>query len=163
MRRRAPSLRRPFGARLLKGGRPIAGLLFDTEKSVKKRLPGRPGLAADFPLWKMLETIISYLSGIPGGIFAPSLAIGAGFGDWLAALVPGAPGGVVVLLGVVAYFSGVMQAPITAAVIVLEMNSAPGMAVPLMAASLLAVAASKLVCRRAPYGEMAKRFLAAGR
>lgn len=124
---------------------------------------GRPGLAADFPVWKMLATIISYLSGIPGGIFAPSLAVGAGLGDWLAGLVPGAPASAVVLLGMVAYFSGVVQAPITAAVIVLEMNSAPGMAVPLMAASLVAFAASKLVCRRALYGEMAKRFLAAGR
>ncbi|HEY4252218.1 MAG TPA: chloride channel protein, partial [Roseomonas sp.] len=124
---------------------------------------GRPGLTADFPLWKMLATIISYLSGIPGGIFAPSLAIGAGFGHWLAALLPSVPGGTFVLLGMVAYFSGVVQAPITAAVIVLEMNSAPGMAVPLMATSLLAFGASKLVCRRALYGEMAKRFLAAGR
>lgn len=120
---------------------------------------GRPGLPDDFPLWKMLATIVSYLSGIPGGIFAPSLAVGAGIGDWLSGLLPGAPAGAVVLLGMVAYFSGVVQAPITAAVIVLEMTSNPRMAVPLMAASLVGLAASKLVCRRPLYGEMAKRFL----
>lgn len=128
-------------------------------EQARRLVEGVPGLPADFPLWKMLATIVSYLSGIPGGIFAPSLAVGAGIGDWLSGLLPAAPAGSVVLLGMVAYFSGVVQAPITAAVIVLEMTSNPRMAVPLMAASLVGLAASKLVCRRPLYGEMAKRFL----
>ena len=136
------------------------GTSYGTGYAQARRLvEGIPGLPSDFALWKMLATIVSYLSGIPGGIFAPSLAVGAGIGDWLSGLLPGAPAGAVVLLGMVAYFSGAVQAPITAAVIVLEMTSNPRMAVPLLATSLVGLAASKLVCRRPIYGEMAKRFL----
>lgn len=120
---------------------------------------GAPGLPADFAIWKMLATIVSYLSGIPGGIFAPSLSIGAGFGQWLTGLLPGVPAETVVLLGMVAYFAGVVQAPITAAVIVMEMTSNHALAVPLMATSLLAFLVSRLVCRRPLYGTMALRFL----
>nr|WP_238384038.1 chloride channel protein [Pseudoroseomonas vastitatis] len=38
---------------------------------------GQAGVPLDFPIWKLLATVVSYLSGIPGGIFAPSLSIGA--------------------------------------------------------------------------------------
>jgi H+/Cl- antiporter ClcA len=120
---------------------------------------GQPGLPADFMLWKLLATIASYLSGVPGGIFAPSLSIGAGLGQNLSALVPMAPAASVVLLGMVAYFAGVVQAPITAAVIVMEMTGNHALMVPLMATSLLAFLVSRLVCRRPLYGSMAQRFL----
>jgi H+/Cl- antiporter ClcA len=66
----------------------------------------------------------------------------------------------VVLLGMVAYFSGVVQAPITAAVIVMEMTDNQDMMIPLMTTSLLATGVSRLVCRRPLYGTLARRFLA---
>ena len=114
-----------------------------------------------FPLLKLLATVVSYLSGIPGGIFAPSLSIGAGLGQWLAGLIPSAPSGAVVLLGMVGYFSGVVQAPITATVIVMEMTDNQRMTIPLLATSMLAFGISRLICRRPLYGALAKRFLAA--
>jgi H+/Cl- antiporter ClcA len=120
---------------------------------------GQPGVPGDFAAWKLLATVVSYLSGVPGGIFAPSLSIGAGLGHWLEGLLPAAPGGAVVLLGMVAYFAGVVQAPITAAAIVLEMTGNTAMAVPLMATSLVAYAVSRLACRRPLYATMARRFL----
>lgn len=120
---------------------------------------GQPGVPGDFAAWKLLATVVSYLSGVPGGIFAPSLSIGAGLGHWLAGLLPAAPGGAVVLLGMVAYFAGVVQAPITAAAIVLEMTGNTAMAVPLMATSLVGYLVSRLVCRRPLYASMARRFL----
>ena len=110
---------------------------------------------------KLFSSLLSYASGIPGGIFAPSLAVGAGLGHSIAFLLPSAPAGAVVLLGMVAYFSGVVQAPITAAVIVMEMTDNQDMTIPLMATSFLAYAASRLVCRQALYGALAQRFMAA--
>ncbi|MBN8897134.1 MAG: chloride channel protein, partial [Rhodospirillales bacterium] len=101
------------------------------------------------------------VSGIPGGLFAPSLAVGAGLGDWMARLLPAAPAGAVVLLGMVAYFSGVVQAPITATVIVMEMTDNQRVTVPLLATAFLAFAISRLICRRPLYGALARRFLAA--
>jgi H+/Cl- antiporter ClcA len=61
----------------------------------------------------------------------------------------------------VAYFSGVVQAPITAAVIVMEMTDNQAMVIPLMATSMLAFGVSRLVCRRPLYGALARRFLLA--
>src|SRR5258708_2676575 len=45
----------------------------------------------------------------------------------------------------VAYFSGVVQAPITAFVIVLEMTDSSAMTVPLMAAALIGYGTSRVV------------------
>jgi H+/Cl- antiporter ClcA len=122
---------------------------------------GSAHMPGDFALLKLAATVISYLSGIPGGIFAPSLAVGAGLGQWISHVLPGVPVAAVVLLGMVAYFSGVVQAPITAAVIVMEMTENQAMTIPLMATSMLAFGVSRLVCRRPLYGALARRFLAA--
>ena len=50
------------------------------------------GTPAAFGVLKLLATLASSVSGIPGGIFAPSLAVGAGLGANVAALLPGAAG-----------------------------------------------------------------------
>ncbi len=118
-------------------------------------LAGQSNLPWLFFLLKLAATTLSYCSGIPGGIFAPSLAIGAGLGRSIAELLPAAPAGAVVMLGMVAYFSGVVQAPITAAVIVMEMADNQAMTIPLMATSFLAFGCSRLVCRHALYGALA--------
>jgi H+/Cl- antiporter ClcA len=122
---------------------------------------GGVDLPLDFFLLKLIATTVSYLSGIPGGIFAPSLAIGAGLGHALTALMPDSPRGALVLLGMVGYFSGVVQAPITATVIVLEMTENQRMTIPLMATAMLAFGISRLICRRPLYGALARRFLLA--
>jgi H+/Cl- antiporter ClcA len=118
--------------------------------------------AHSFGLLKLMATLVSYVSGIPGGIFAPSLAIGAGLGHNIAALLPSAadlPLASVVILGMVGYFSGVVQAPITAFVIVIEMTRDSEMALPLMTCSLLAYALSRMVCPTPLYKGLAKSFL----
>ncbi|GAO35296.1 chloride channel protein [Sulfuricella sp. T08] len=116
-------------------------------------------LPETYGILKMLATIVSYVSGIPGGIFAPSLAIGAGFGSNLAEIMPYAPAGAVVILGMVAYFAGVVQAPITAFVIVMEMTNNHAMLLPLMAASIIASATSRLICHKPLYKSLADNFL----
>jgi chloride channel protein, CIC family len=115
--------------------------------------------AAGYALLKLAATVVSYVSGIPGGIFAPSLSIGAALGSVLAPLVQDAPVGAMILLGMTAYFSGVVQAPITSAVIVMEMTANQSLMIPLMATSFLSFAVSRLVCRRPLYGALARRFL----
>ena len=100
------------------------------------------------------------VSGIPGGIFSPSLAVGAGLGSNIASFFHGAPLEAIVLLGMVSYFAGVVQAPITAFVIVTEMTDNHAMVVPLMAASMIAYATSRLVCKEGIYHALAKGFIA---
>lgn len=112
-----------------------------------------------FPLLKLLATWLSYFTGIPGGIFAPTLATGAGLGADLALLMPDTTVTTVVLLGMVAYFTGVVQTPITAAVIVMEMTANQKMVLPILATAFLAFAISKLICRTSVYWALAEDLL----
>ena len=129
---------------------------------VKTALDSGVPLPWHFSLLKLIATAFSAVSGIPGGIFSPSLAVGAGLGSDVAQLFPNAPLGAIMLLGMVSYFAGVVQAPITAFVIVTEMSDNHAMVVPLMAAALIAYATSRLVCHEGIYHELAKGFLRTG-
>ncbi len=120
---------------------------------------GTGALPTAFGPLKFLSTLASSLSGIPGGIFAPSLAVGAGLGAAVAGLLPGAPMQALVVLGMVAYFSGVVQAPITAFVIVTEMTNDHALIVPLMLASVIGYATSKLICPEGVYHALARNFV----
>ena len=112
---------------------------------------------------KFLATTISSIAGLPGGIFSPSLSIGAGLGADLSFLFPGVPIGVIILLGMVSYFTGVVQAPITAFVIVMEMTDNHQMMLPLMACALIANGSSKLLCKEGVYHAQSGKFLAFAR
>jgi H+/Cl- antiporter ClcA len=112
-----------------------------------------------YPILKVLATIASYLSGVPGGIFAPSLATGAALGSQFALVFPGSPSGAIVLLGMVAYFTGVVRAPMTGLVIVMEMTQSSSMLLPLLAAALIANGVSYLVCPESLYHALARGFL----
>ena len=137
------------------------GLVFGTGYEETRALLEGRATASGFGIAKLAATLISYLSGIPGGIFAPSLAAGAGFGHNLAQLFPSQPAGALLLLGMGAYFSGVVQAPLTAFVIVLEMTQNAELALPLMAATLIAHGVSRSVCPRPLYKQLARGFKAA--
>lgn len=126
-------------------------------------IEGRASVPWSYPFLKFAATVVSYISGIPGGIFAPSLSVGVGFGALLAPLVPSASPAAMALLGMVGYFAGAVQAPITAAVIVMEMTSNQAMTVPLLATAMVAFGVSRLICRRSLYGALADRFLEATR
>ena len=112
------------------------------------------------PYWfgpaKFVTTLATASSGLPGGIFAPSLATGAGLGAILRPLFPGDPGGAVVLLGMVAYFTGVVRAPLTAVIIIVEATASRGLILPLFLAALIAHAVSALVCKERLYHGLAR-------
>ena len=112
-----------------------------------------------FALQKFLATLVSYAAGIPAGIFAPSLAVGAGVGGWISQLLDVAPAGTIVVLSMAAYFAGVVQAPLTSLVIVGEMIGDRSLTLPLMAVVLIGRGASALVCRESLYQSLAAAFM----
>jgi len=122
-------------------------------------ITGAGELDASYPIMKLFATLASYLSGIPGGIFAPSLATGAGIGAFFAQWFSAVPTETIVLLGMVAYFTGVVQTPITAFVIVMEMTGNNEMLLPLMLTALIAHGVSKLICPEAIYEALAAPFM----
>lgn len=107
---------------------------------------------------KFAATALSTLAGMPGGIFSPSIATGAGLGNMLCLLFPDDPRGAVVLLGMIAYFTGVVRAPLTAVIIVMEATGSRGMILPLFASAVIADASAQLVCKEKLYHGLAREF-----
>ena len=112
-----------------------------------------------YPFYKILATAATYLTTIPGGLFAPSLASGAGLGADLALLFPPEMASTIVILGMIGYFTGVVQTPITAFVIVMEMTDNHELVLAMMATALISAGISKLVCRKSIYEALADNLL----
>lgn len=108
---------------------------------------------------KAAASFFSLISAIPGGLFTPSLSVGAGLGQLATMLFPEVNRQVVILLAMSAYFSGVVQSPLTAAVIIIEMTATRFMALPLLVATVLAYSASRQVCPVSLYESLAQNFL----
>jgi H+/Cl- antiporter ClcA len=123
---------------------------------VRAALDGHVALPGSFFGLKLVATLLSSVSGIPGGIFSPSLAVGAGLGADVALLLGSPHVGLVMTLGMVAYLAGVVQAPMTAFIIVTEMTNDHEMLIPLMTAAFLAHWTSRLVCREGIYHALAR-------
>lgn len=113
-----------------------------------------------YPLYKIVATTATYLTTIPGGLFAPSLASGAGLGADLALLFPAEMASTIVILGMIGYFTGVVQTPITAFVIVMEMTDNQELVLAMMATALIASGTSKLICKKPIYEALAENLLA---
>lgn len=110
-------------------------------------------------LAKFVAGLLSMISGIPGGIFAPSLSVGAGLGSTIG-LVFGASLGSAALLGMAGYFAGVVQAPMTAFVIILEMTGDHDNVIALMCASMLGYGTARLISSEPLYHALSRVFLA---
>ncbi len=67
----------------------------------------------------------------------------------------------IVLIGMIAYFVGVVRAPLTAVVIISEMTANRGMILPLFAAAVVADVAAKAVSGRRLYHGLADNLTAA--
>ncbi|WP_395693126.1 chloride channel protein [Nocardioides sp.] len=108
-------------------------------------------------LGKMVATSLTIGIGGSGGVFAPSLFIGAmlgaAYGQTAGALLPGVVGavGAYGLIGMGAVFAGAARAPITAVVIMFELTGEYTIILPLMAAIVLATGVSHLISQDSVY------------
>jgi len=99
---------------------------------------------------KMLATSLTIGIGGSGGVFAPSLFIGAmlgaTYGQTLHQLLPTtSPSGAYALIGMGAVFAGAARAPITAVIILFELTNEYTIILPLMTAIVLATGTSRLL------------------
>jgi H+/Cl- antiporter ClcA len=123
-----------------------AGAGYLTTRSL---LEGQGDLPGVYTLLKFCATWISAWSGVPAGVFAPSLAIGAGIGHDVAlfmglsreAAIP------LIAMGMAGFLAATTGGPITAFIIVMEMVSGQAMVLSLMACALLASGVARLVTR----------------
>jgi H+/Cl- antiporter ClcA len=124
----------------------------------RSMLEGSAHVSAAYPLLKIVSMVGSYLPGAPGGLFAPSLAIGAGIGNTIHMVFSQMQLPMLIALGMVGYLAAVTQSPITAFVIVIEMINGHALVISLMATALIASRVSRLF---APplYEALSERYL----
>lgn len=100
------------------------------------------------PLYGLLKFIATWLttwSGVPAGVFAPSLAIGAAIGHDIAILLHHPHTPALIALGMVGFLAAVTQAPLTSFIIVMEMVDGHAMVLSLMACALVATVLSRAI------------------
>jgi len=106
-----------------------------------------------------LLTIIGYGSGAPGGLFAPSLTMGACLGHLVAlfeqSLINSGDTGTLAVVGMGALFCAVARVPMTAVVIIFEMTTDFNVVLPLMISCVIAY----LVAERLDPGSLYDQLL----
>lgn len=108
---------------------------------------------------KWFSTVLSYWAGTPGGIFTPSLTIGAVLGERIAVLTGLAQGThVLVLLCMAAFLAGATQSPLTSAVVVMEMTGGQNLLFWLLIACIFASQVSRQFSPRPFYHAAGTRF-----
>lgn len=110
-------------------------------------LEGQADLHAWYTPLKLAATWLSTLTGVPAGVFAPALGVGAGWGHDVGMLFGVEPGERIALavLGMVGFLAATTQTPITAFIIVMEMVAGQTMVLSLMASALLATGVSRWI------------------
>ena len=117
---------------------------------------------------KMLATALTLGSGGSGGIFSPSLFVGAllgsAYGEIVNQLFPDstAPAGAYAVVGMAAVFAAAAQAPMSSIFIVFEMTNDFGLIMPLMAACAAATVAYTAIKKDSIYEVKLRRKDALG-
>ena len=100
-------------------------------------------------LLKLLSTALCFGCGTPGGLFAPTLFVGAMLGGGLAGLAqlvwPLSTSSVAayVLVGIGVFFAGVFRAPMTSVFMVFELSASYVVILPVMIANTIAILVSR--------------------
>ena len=114
-------------------------------EATRDLLENDASLPGAFALLKFVATWLTAWSGVPAGIFAPSLSIGAALGHDIALLTGYTGGAALIALGMVGFLAAATQAPLTAFIIVMEMVDGHGMVLSLMACAVVASTVSRVL------------------
>jgi CIC family chloride channel protein len=112
---------------------------------------------------KIIASAVCYASGNAGGIFSPSLFIGAMIGGTIGSvahsLLPGytADPGAYALVGMGAAFAGIVRTPLTSVIMVFEITRDYSIIVPLMISNLIAFFISTRLQREPIYEALARQ------
>ena len=115
------------------------------------------GFLALLLIGKIVATSLTIGIGGSGGVFAPSLFMGAmlgtAYGDLMHQVLPGiaGPAGAYGLIGMGAVFAGAAQAPITAIIMIFELTGDYQIILPLMFAVVLATGVSRVLTNESIY------------
>ena len=112
--------------------------LIDDYTYTQKIVDGSEKVETSYLIFKYFAIWLSNISGIPGGIFSPSITLGAGIGSNLADLIGVTDAKSLMAIGMVTFLAAVTQAPITSFFIVMELINGYELILGLMASAVLA-------------------------
>ena len=110
-------------------------------------LEGQHSAPMVYVLLKFVATWLTTWTGVPAGIFAPALAIGAALGNDIALLTHYPHAATLIALGMVGFLAAATQAPLTSFIIVMEMIDGHALVLTLMACALIASGVSRMLTR----------------
>jgi H+/Cl- antiporter ClcA len=113
----------------------------------RSMLEGSQDAPAVYVVLKFIATWLTTWSGVPAGIFAPSLAIGAALGNDVAMATGYPHAATLIALGMAGFLAAATQAPLTSFIIVMEMVDGHAMVLSLMACALIASGISRVMSR----------------
>ncbi len=123
------------------------------------------GILAGLFLVRFVTTMLCYNLGVPGGIFAPMLALGTLLGLGVSCLFQGCLSnelvepGMFAVAGMGALFSATVRAPVTGIVLVVEMTKNYALILPLMVSCLTATTVVQLAGVAPIYTQLLRRTL----
>lgn len=116
-------------------------------------------------VWRFIGTLLCFCSGVPGGVFAPSLALGtlcgALAGNISTLLFPEIQiaNGVFPIVGMGALFAASVRAPVTGIILVTEMTNNYGLILPMMVTTLSATLIAQMLGGKPIYSQILERTL----
>jgi H+/Cl- antiporter ClcA len=96
-------------------------------------------------IYKMISSLVSTASAVPGGYFATSLAIGNGIGTFVHSIYSIANIQQYGIIGMVAFLAALTRAPITSIIMVLQVTSSQIFTLPIILAALVSCWLSQLL------------------
>ena len=120
---------------------------------------GGTGLGLDFVAMKYFATLTSLASTIPGGLFMPSISIGAGIGSEVASFYTQIDAQVIIIMAMIAYLSAVIRAPLTSVFVILEMTTTLHLLIPGLMIAFIANWISKQIFAQPIYEALADNYL----
>ncbi|HIM54911.1 MAG TPA: chloride channel protein [Gammaproteobacteria bacterium] len=120
---------------------------------------GGTGLGLDFVAMKYFATLTSLASTIPGGLFMPSISIGAGIGSEAASFYTQIDTQVIIIMAMIAYLSAVIRAPLTSVFVILEMTTTLHLLIPGLMIAFIANWISKQIFAQPIYEALADNYL----
>lgn len=114
------------------------------------------------PIVRIIGMLSTFGFGGAGGIFAPSLSIGASVGALIAGWLELSANNsnLLIVIGMTAFLTGITRSPFTSAIVVIEMTDRHSAIFYLMLAAVIASAISYMVSKKSFYDHMKEVFIA---
>lgn len=113
------------------------------------------------PFLRIIGSLVTFTTGAAGGVFAPALSAGASIGSLFSKIMElsAANSNLMIMVGMVAFLTGVTRSPFTSAILVLEMTDGHHIIFHLMLSAMIANIVSRLIDKHSLYDHLKHQYL----